>query len=448
MKKIFGTFFIIIFLVGLGLLAAGFFPIRYTFLSPSVQRILQIKGRLDSCAVGSVSLSPFHQIIITDVYARKHIGGGKQLVYIIPKIHIKHRFLYFCARWKQSYAISQNIFKPLRLRTTWDGGQEQILRNLYTIIDQIDTVLLSGIRSISVDGCAVTCSDSGKTIFHIHDLNGGISSRLDSVPDLTVKCSAPTVHINDLVIGRPVLQFRILGPGCSVKKMEGKVYGGRYKVEADLDLKNNTITEGTVELQKIDCAAWYASLPEAGGTLKGEAEISLRLENSGTVFSQVKGTGEFKATDVVADNLNFIQKVVVLAELTKLNHLTFPEVKGTFIVRDARIWSDNCKGEGDPLSVKLAGWIHPEDGTLQINTRGTFEAYYKDSIPNLIWNSLLPEDEGRRSCICTISGSTSSPSVSIDRQIARRAVKNVFQSIGEELKGMFGKKRKKAPDEE
>ena len=70
-----------------------------------------------------------------------------------------------------------------------------------------------------------------------------------------------------------------------------------------------------------------------------------------------------------------------------------------------------------------------------------FEAYYKDSISLVIWDAMLPEKDGRRLFECRVYGTPGSPTVSLDKKIARRAVKSVFKSFQKELKGMFRKKK-------
>lgn len=448
MKKILGLLLLFTLLLGIGIVGAGYFPFHHSSFTRTAQRIVQAKTGLDSCSVGTVSIALFHQITITDLYAVKKIGDGRQIVFSVPKLKIRYRFLYLLARWKQSYVITKNIFKPFRSKFEWDNRPEMILRNVYNLVDEIDTVLVSGVRSIMVDDFSVHRSDSGNTVFRVIDLSGTLSTRLDSVSDIAIRGNAKDVLIDNLALGQPVFQFRIIGPHCTIKKMEGTLYEGKVKVEANLDLKNNRINDGKIEFQEINCAKWYATQHDTVGTLTGLADITLRIEKSGTVFSQLKGEGEVKASNITADDLAFITKIALLTDLAKINHLSFKEIKGDFIIRDERIWSDNCKGEGEPLSVAVAGWIRPQDRSFNVNTKGTFEAYYKDSIPALLWDSLLPEDDDRRSFVCTISGTTASPSVIVDKQIARRAVSNVFKSIGDELKSMFGKKRKKMATEE
>jgi hypothetical protein len=312
---------------------------------------------------------------------------------------------------------------------------------LYSRIISADTLVLSCVKLLAVKNARVSIDSLDALMLQVKAIDGTIRVPGGSVQHLKVKLSAKELRSDAIRVSRPVVTMQFDGPWCVIKKAEGTVFDAKFKVKCELDCMQNKIINGLFEITNFDLAQWYATFNDTLGSLDGRGTFLMMIDTCDSDFKGVTGRGHIKMTDVIADEIPLITTIALLTELEGLLHLTFKEITGDFVVKEGKIYSDNINSHGDPLSVYIKGWIRPEDVHFDFDLKGVFEAYYKDSVSAIVWNAMLPDEDDRRLFKCTVYGTPDSPTVSLDKKIARRAVRSVFQSLGQDIKGMFRKRK-------
>jgi len=426
--------------VGSCVLIGFYLPISHVSFNKKTEKIIKKKAGLDSCVTGKVKITLFRGITITDLVCIKDLDTEKRLMVTIPSVRIRYRLLKIVSRWK---ALNTALFpaqKRIRKKKIrWHS--RTIVSMLYSRIISADTLVLSCVNSLAVKNARVSIDSPDTTVFQVKDIDGIIRVPGGSAQHLKVKLSAKELKTDAIRVSRPVVSMQFDGPWCVIKKAEGTVFDARYNAKCELDCMQDKIINGLFEITNFDLTQLYATLDDTLGSIAGRGTFIMMIDTGNSDFTNFKGRGHIKMTDVIADEIPLITTVALLTELEGLSHLTFKEITGDFVVKEGKIYSDNIEGPGDPLSVYITGWIRPEDVNFDFDLKGIFEAYYKDSISVIVWNAMLPEEDGRRLFKCTVYGTPDSPTVSLDKKIARRAVRSVFQSLRQDLKGIFRKRK-------
>ncbi len=427
-------------LIALGscVLIGFFLPVSHVSFNKKAETIIKKKAGLDSCVTGKVKITLFRGITITDLVCIKYLDAKKRLTVAIPSVRIRYRFLKIVSRWK---ALNTALFptqKHIRKkRIQWHS--RTMVSMLYSHVFRADTLTFSCVKSLVVRNARVSIDSMDALMLQVKGVNGIIRVPGGSVQHLKIKLSAKELRKDAIRVSRPVVTMQFNGPRCVIKKVEGRVFDAKFKAKCELDCMQNRIINGLFEITDFDLAQWYAMLGDTLGSIAGKGTFVMMIDIGNSDFTGLKGRGQIKMTDVIMDEIPLITTVALLTELEGLSHLTFKEITGDFVVKDGKILSENINSHGDPLSMYIKGWIRPEDVNFEFDLKGVFEAYYKDSVSAIVWNAMLPDEDDRRLFKCTVYGTPDSPTVSLDEKIARRAVRGVFQSFGQELRGMFRK---------
>ncbi len=430
---------IVVFIAGCVL--TGFFaPISHPSLHRRAETLIRKKTGLDSCHAGKVTIVPFRGITVTELVCCKRLNARENLTVFISSLKIPYRFFSIVSRWKKvKHSLNPAAGGKRKNRIQWHT--RSLFSALYSRVISTDTLLLACVKSITGKNIRVTVDSINVTTAFVEKGYGAVSILESSPPQMKVKFKAKSIQSKTVQIEQPVVRVLVNGPHCTVEKATGSIYDGKCKASCDILCMQDKITNGEFTLSDFDLAQWYPILGDTIGSLAGTGMFSITFDTTDLSFSGFKGKGRFTMTDVTADSLPLVTVIAMLTGLEALSHLTFKELSGDFLIKEGKIYSDNINGTGDPLTVDIAGWLRPADVYFDFEMKGLFEAYYEDSISAVAWNAMLPEKDGRRLFKCSIYGTPERPGVSLDRRIAKRAVRSVFKSLGQEIKGMF-KKRK------
>lgn len=423
----------------LGTITLCFFPLSHSYLNKKAAELIQKKGALDSCSVEKVSLTLSRGLLIHDLLCIKKIGKKKSIRIEIPITRIDYRALKTFRNWRKI----QSSLKPAGNRRAKRKliNTKYLLNYLYTVILKPDTLLYSCINMIVFERGDVTIDSMGYRIAGIEKMRGTIHVAKEAPSSLKIKVSADEAYGALVLVSKPKVTMKLDGPHCVMKKFSGNSFGGKLDAELDLNLLYNRINSAHITLKKADLEKIYSAMIDNEGILDGKCTVELNIDTSTTEFATLKAAGSVTLSKVSASHIPLVTNIALLLNIEKLSHLTFRKISGDYAVEEGRVLVDSLDGEGDPLSLSLNGWVKPETGHFSFKVNGIFESYYEDSMSGLAWNTLVPEEDGRRSFICTVYGTPDNPTVSLDRELMQRAVKNVFQDIKNDLKSIFRKRK-------
>ena len=435
-KEIIG---LVIFAFILGMVILCFSPISHSYLNKKTVEVFQKKGALDSCSVRKVSLIIFRGLLIHDVLCIKKIDRNRSVRIEIPVIRIDYRLLRAFKSWgkiESSLKVTDKNKRKYKL-----SNKKYLLNYLYSTVFKADTLLLPCINLLVFERARIIIDSLGSGMASGEKVSGTIHVNKDDPSICKIKLSADKIKGNGILALKPRASIKLDGPHCVIKKISCISYGGKVNARFDLDMVNNKINAAHIDLRKADLGKIYSSLKKDEGFLKGKCSVTFNFDTSIAEFNSLKGSGKMELSKVSAVEIPLITTIALLLDMEKLSRLTFKKINGDFNIKGKKFFIDSLEGKGDPLSLAMSGWVEPERQYFHFEVSGAFERYYKDSVSAITWNTLIPEEDGRRSFICTVYGTPDYPSVSLDRELMRRAAKNIFKGIKEDLKSIFRKRR-------
>jgi hypothetical protein len=145
----------------------------------------------------------------------------------------------------------------------------------------------------------------------------------------------------------------------------------------------------------------------------------------------LKASGAIKITGVAASDLPLQKNLIVVIAVPKIATMRFSRISSDLDLKNGKIFTENIKGEGDPMDFKADGWVDM-DGRFSERVNAEFSGEFMRTLPSLFQKSLLPVegDPDKRAFTCTASGTFKNPHVSVDQRIVNRAVGNIITEIG------------------
>jgi hypothetical protein len=227
-----------------------------------------------------------------------------------------------------------------------------------------------------------------------------------------------------------------------IERLKGNMFDGRLAMELSADLTSRRIESGAIDIRDIDLERLYQARGAAHGRIEGRFDCFLQFAPSVFHADSLQGTGRFKATGVVLDEIPLLKTIVVSSAFPFLSTMHLRSAEGNLVLDSGRVACADVVARGEPIDLTLSGWCLP-DGEFRYEVLGTFPKRFEDSIDVFVWNAMLPAEHDKRSFICTISGTFDSPRTVVDGSIRKRAVRNVFQSLTGSLKQAFGNGKEK-----
>lgn len=397
---------------------------------------------IDSCSVENVSFTFFRGLIIKNLSIQEMIDTRRTLHAVIPELTVDYRIFKVIPRWKKSKASLRNRFSNQaygikKMGESDDKKKQNMLPVLYHSIIKSNNLLLSCIKVIALKDASISVDSLGRNSIKLSGLDCKVQVNKDDSTRMKIKLSTDTFRNTRLEIVKMRVKMAIDSSQCTVSRIEGNVFNGKMKGAVTLDLQNNRINSGNIELKNIYLERIYRSGKDEKGSMFGRCDMSMKLDPGVADFNMLQGSGTFKMRNVSMNELPALKKFVRLTGLTSLFHLTFRHLQGDFIIRGDRVTSDRIKGEGKPISVSASGWFRQKKGKYNYKVKGVFDAEYKDSIPKIVWNALVPEEKDQRSFFCTVFGDDKSLNISLEKRVMRRAVNNAFKDFSKEIGNIF-----------
>ncbi len=406
------------------------------WFSQRTERLLRYAA-LDSCSAEKVSFSLFRGVRIKDLKIDEAIENGKTVSLKIPQLVILFRPIKLYSRWKTYKKGIHRRFETKRHKRSSSGKSLGILSDLYGLVKEHDRLLLPALKLISANGVEVSVDSVGIPLYSL--TGGSCKIRIDKRDSskIYLKGSVKNALIGALFFEKVHGKALLHGPCVTVQKIKGNLLEGKFLGEGRCYFHTNKIGYCQIEAKQLSLEKAYALQSAQGGAMTGRADFTLHIDSSYAQIDSLRGKGFFTMSDVSLEKLPALVKFVRLTDLSSLFHLRFSEISGAIGFSHDTLSFDSINGEGEPVSVVSSGWYRPVKSRYNFAVKGIFQPHYQDSLPEIVWNALVAEEEGRRSFKCTVYGDQKSLNISLEKQVMRRALNNAFQNFGKELRSLF-----------
>jgi hypothetical protein len=426
-------------LVGSGILLfiilLGFVPFSNQVLKIKVERILK-ESFVDSCTVDKLTITLWTGVSVKNIRCAWHDPSGVLYTCAVPEAGVSYHVLPIIFK----HLIIKNIMleKP-RLtcivpaapalpptapheQFSLDKFSDALAGFPYTVF----------IKNITLSKARIFVTQKRNTIMDCRGLGLSMKIGLDRSIALDGACEADSVclleawHLTRLKAGLKIRGLKVTLDNC-----KAECYGGRISARAGADLTRSTLDELGIAVSHVKLDQWYADEKAGPGRLTGKLDASMDFQPSMLCVDSLKASGTIKITGVAASDLPLQKNLIVVLAVPRLATMHFSKISSDLDLKNGKIFTENIKGEGDPMDFKADGWVDM-DGRFSERVNAEFSGEFMRTLPPLFQKSLLPVegDPDKRAFTCSASGTFKNPHVSVDQRIVNRAVENIITEIG------------------
>jgi hypothetical protein len=443
MKIIVKSVLIITFIiVGMILIicAVGFFPLSHPYINKRAEQFFKYAG-VDSCKTGMVTVIPYKgDIRLTDFVLRQKIDEKWQLTIELQDVSAVFVLSHLLKKYKTCFQLLKNkmrssVFIREFFQGVGSGSGKKIeyFSSLYKEMNGVDTVLLSCVKSLRCSRIGLYADSINQTVFSINSLSAVVTKPVRDTIGIICKAKMDSVKHREFVAEGVEVALTMYGPILHVSTLTARVCDGFVQSTGSIDMPHDAINTWKVDYRGGNLEKLYALKQHHEGSLTGTCDLTMQVKPGPIEVDKLQGTVKVSMDTVRADELPVMKRVALLTSIMGFEHMRFSTIDGDFKIDKKRISTNNLSGTGYPLTLQAKGWVQPDTGSFNFNVKAIVAASYKDSLIPIIWNTLMPQPDGSRCFSLTIFGTEQSPNVSLEKDLAKRAINSIFESLGDKL---------------
>ncbi len=395
------------------ILIVGFLPYSHSSITNMIEDLFS--GNLK---IQNSSLTPLRGVALKNVTFSHKFDDQSLIRLKLPTIRIR--------------------YSPLKILT----NRKKVVKHLTSAlksgeINYLDSLIENGISEVQINKGHIDFvgSKGWKGVAE------GVQAKL-SVEQVKEKKLKGWVNVDDIKSGSFSLRdFKstLMADGdlVTIGKLKGNFYEGQIGGEVTLNIRQESIAGGTISLDNLELVKMYADYPKKVGKLEGEADIRFKILKSSWKAEQLRARGKMYAKNVYAYKIPLLNTIVTTLTLPRLKSLRFKSLETDFELNGKVISVTNLSGRGIPMDITGGGQLN-EKMEMDLDVEGYFPETFRDSLSTITWNALFSEENKKgRKFRCRIQGTYDEPWITVDRKHARKAVKNVFTSIGQSIGSVF-----------
>lgn len=408
-------FVVFAILIAFTVLLIGFFPLKHPELKNYILSQLNLSGvnveSVDNVHIifwKGISLQGLTLSTKTD----KTSGFESNIRSVFLNCNVIKTYIHW-EKWKKKYLPNSGD----KFHDFTDNLNLSILR----FKDAFDQCI-----SIEFAGLDITFLKNDSSLFTIKNIYSQTEFNSDSSKSLKVSCSTDECNFfqNRLTHIRFSLLYengKIIIENCSTGYKQGLV-----NINGAIAIDKMRLNDLHVAGSGLNISEIYEQYGKAGN-LSGIADFKLNFASSPLLIDSLKIEGSLKTSLLKISDLPVQIAFAQLLSADKLKQLSFKNTETVFKkLPDSRYEISIC-GNGDQISFESKGWFS-NDGLLEQQIEGVIKDSFVNELPRMIAASLERRDYGRF-FKCKLYGTFSEPKIELDREILRKAVKNMFTNI-------------------
>jgi hypothetical protein len=415
-------------------LLLGFVPFSNRGLKIQVERILK-ESFVDSCAIDKLTITLWTGVSVKNIRFAWRDPSGASYSCCVPRAGVS----YYALPVLFKRLIIKNITLE-RPRLTCNIPAAPIAPPAPPRPFSMDKLsdALAGfpyavfVRNITLSKARVVVVQKHSTLMDCKGLGLSMKIGLDRSIALEGACEADSICLIDAWrLTRLKAGIRVSGLAVTLDNCRAECYGGRISAKASADLAQGTLEQCGVSVSRVKLDQWYADEKAVPGRMSGKVDASMDFERCPLRLDSLKAKGRILAAGVAASDLPLQKNLLVALMVPKLAAMHFSRISSDLVLEKGKIYTENVKGEGDPMDFKADGWVDM-DGYFSERINAEFSGEFMRTLPPLLQKSLLPVDGSpdKRAFTCSASGTFKKPRVTVDQRIVNRAMGNIINEIG------------------
>ena len=412
----------------------GFVPFSNQALKIKVERILK-ETFVDSCTIEKLTITLWTGVSVKNISFAWRDPSGASYGCSVPRASVSYHVL--------PIIFKHLIIKNITLETpciTCDVPSAPVVSNTpheQFSLDKLSDALAGFpytvfVRNIALSKARVLVTQKRATVMDCKGIGLSMKIRLDRSIALDGACEADSICLLDAWrLTRLKAGLRIKGLAVMLDNCRAECYGGRISVKAMVDMAQGTLEECGFSVSHVKLDQWYADEKAGPGRLSGKLDASMDFQSGPLCMDSLKARGRILITGVAASDLPLQKNLLVALMVPKLAAMHFSRISSDLDLKKGKIYTENVKGEGDPMEFKADGWVDM-DGYFSERINAEFTGEFMRALPPFFQKSLLPVegDPDKRAFTCSASGTFKKPHVTVDQRIVNRAVENIITEIG------------------
>ena len=345
--------FLLIFLL-------GFVPFSNQVLKIKVERILK-ESFVDSCTIDKMTIALWTGVSVKNITCAWRDPSGSSYCCSIPEAGVSYHALPIIFK----HLIIKNITlqKPRLTCNVPATPAAPIVPHERFSLDKFSDALAGFpytvfVRNITLSKACVLVTQKRDAIMDCRGIGLSMKIGLDRDIALDGACEADTVsllgawRLTRLKAGLTVKGLAVVLDNC-----RAECYGGKISLKARADLARGALEELGIVVSHVKLDQWYADEKIGPGKLSGKLDASMDFQPGMVCLDSLKARGTIKIMGVAASDLPLQKNLIVALMVPKLAAMHFSKISSDLDLKKGKIYTENIKGEGDPMDFKADGWV-------------------------------------------------------------------------------------------
>ncbi|MBD3343645.1 MAG: hypothetical protein GF401_01130 [Chitinivibrionales bacterium] len=414
------------FIAIIAILLAGFGYYSHPLVTQKTIGLLE--KTLDArCEASRVSIRPWGTLKIDSLTIVRLNNFGTEDRALCPEVLISFRF----------FALLLN-YNKIFISGKFDTLKAATVRKEYRFQKNAPGDLLKlPIGSIVYNVRFDACSGVYMPVINVNLSGEGIEGKLDIGKEtIDGKISFSEIQADRWQAENGELELTLNHSEVDIKRFKAHVYGGRCTLSGKYDLQNKALAPSVLKLSRINLETFYRALENPQGVIHGKADMTMHFEAKPLSLHTLKAKGRMQIKDMITQDVPIQKTMMVALFIPALSRISFKKVAVAYRLKDGKIYTDEIIAEGDTLSLRSVGDV-AYNGYVNQEFEGVLSKKFTKNLSRVVRSSMIENDKGECSFRGAIRGRIDNPRVELDEKILKRAVKNVFNEIGNGLRSIF-----------
>lgn len=422
MEILLGLFFIVV----IGVLLLGFYPVSHPRLTKKVVELIRHEG-IDSCSISNVTVAVWKGVSFHDVYLTGRTSAGDSYTVKMPIALVRCNIFMLAVKFRN---IKKLIAAEFGGHKKEDGNDpSRIIKSVLRIVGASRYI-----KGASLFRTDVSIEKKNSVSLRANGFGMNVVFPQDEGDRFSGSFAITGLVYSQIDIARQVsVDFSYDNGTIALSRCKVKAFDGRIKFETRLNLEKRTLSALTCSIANLDLSAWSRFSDSGAGRLAGRADLKFTLDSSALRGDSLQGKGALSVSRFEVVGFPFQRSLVTMLMYPGLAHLNFRKFRTSLTLKPGWLFETDATGEGDTLSVKFDGWIRT-DGLLNEKLECMLTKAGVATLPDFAQKTLEDAPGGGRALKCRVYGMIQNPKVSVESQIIlQKAVKNMFEEVKNNL---------------
>jgi hypothetical protein len=238
--------------------------------------------------------------------------------------------------------------------------------------------------------------------------------------DLTLEAAVYDVY----KLGKQNVKLKFTQNDLSINLSKGEFANGKIEGEGVLNFVDTTVSN-------IKFKGKNLSLSDIANSDKISGNVTLNFEGEKFIINEVKlfGEGKVLVKEFKEDGYRDLKAAKRSFKLMGINSINFDKITFPFVSSGDSLITELVVAKRDDVEVSGSGYTRIKDSYFNFKINGELDGSLEKEVSPVIWDALLPLENGGKSFNGKVRGVPSNYTVSVDKKLMKRSINSFFNKM-------------------